>query len=253
MLRKFLQATRNYFCQRQKKTNFLMPVEFEKRDIKIFDYVINNQLTMVSEERLIATIQACKYAILNEIPGDFVECGVWRGGNSIAAKLLFEAYGSNKKVILMDTFAGMTEPTELDETTRHKTPAKMRFQKEQKESHNGWCYASLEEVKENFTKASAGPVGVEYIVGDITETLLTTKGLPSEISILRLDTDWYESTKFEMEVLYPLLSSGGVLIVDDYGHWNGARKAIDEYFDNNPAKRPLLQYTDYTGRMGIKK
>ena len=172
-----------------------MPVEFEKRDIKIFDYVINNQLTMVSAERLIATIQACKYVILNEIPGDFVECGVWRGGNSIAAKLLFEAYGSNKKVILMDTFAGMTEPTELDETIRHKIPAKKRFQKEQKESHNGWCYASLEEVKENFTKAGAGPVGVEYVVGDITEILLTTKGLPSEISILRLDTDWYESKK----------------------------------------------------------
>lgn len=253
MLRKFLKATRNYFCQRQKNSSFLMPVEFEKRDIKIFNYVINNQLTMVSAERLIATIQACKYVVLNEIPGDFVECGVWRGGNSIAAKLLFEAYGSNKKVILMDTFAGMTEPTELDETTRHKISAKKRFQKEQEESHNGWCYASLEEVKENFTKAGAGPVGVEYIVGDITEILLTTKSLPSKISILRLDTDWYESTKSEMEVLYPLLTSGGVLIVDDYGHWNGARKAIEEYFNNTAVKSPLLQYTDYTGRMGIKQ
>ena len=231
MLRKLLQATRNFFDQRQRNTNTLMPVEFEKRDIKIFDYVINNQLTMVSAERLIATIQACKYVILNEIPGDFVECGVWRGGNSIAAKLIFEAYGSNKKVILMDTFAGMTEPTEWDESTRHKTPAKKRFQEEQKESHNAWCYASLEEVKGNFTKAGAGPIGVEYIVGDITETLRTTKGLPSEISVLRLDTDWYESTRSEVEVLYPLLTSGGVLIVDDYGHWNGARKAIEEYFD----------------------
>lgn len=228
------------------------PVEFKENDVSIFNYVINNQLTIVSAERLIATIQACKYVILNEIPGDFVECGVWRGGNSIAAKLMFEAYGSNKKVILMDTFAGMTEPTESDKTTKHKTPAIKRFQERQKESHNTWAYASLEEVKENFTKAGVGPVGVEYIVGDVTETLRTTKNLPSEISILRLDTDWYESTKSEMEILYPRLTSGGVLIVDDYGHWDGARKAIEEYFNDNSIKRPLLQYTDYTGRMGVK-
>ena len=252
MIKKLLQSAQKIFDHRQGEPKSLVPVEFEENDVKIFDYVIKNNLTMVSPQRLIATIQACKYVVSNEISGDFVECGVWRGGNSIAAKLVFESYGSNKNVILIDTFAGMTEPTVWDETTRHSIPAKKRFLEAQKEDHNSWCYASLEEVKNNFARAAAGPEGVKYIAGDIVETLHTTEDLPLEISVLRLDTDWYESTKSAMEVLYPLLTSGGVLIIDDYGHWDGARKAVEEYFSTKPEKRPLLQYTDYTGRMGIK-
>ena len=75
------------------------------------------------------------------------------------------------------------------------------------------------------------------------------KNLPEKISILRLDTDWYESTKIELEVLYPRLMSGGFLIIEDYGHFKGFRKAVDEYFKDN---MPYLHYVNYTCRLIIK-
>ena len=74
---------------------------------------------------------------------------------------------------------------------------------------------------------------------------------PTAVALLRLDTDWYLSTKHEMEHLYPRLSAGGVLIVDDYGHWDGARQAVEEYFLTHGDK-PLLARTDYTGRLAVK-
>ena len=88
------------------------------------------------------------------------------------------------------------------------------------------------------------------IQGDVAETLLESKNLPEKIAILRLDTDWYESTRIELERLYPLLEPGGVLIIDDYGHFDGARKAVDEYFK---AERPWMHYVDYTCRLILKK
>ncbi len=233
---------------------FAAPVEFEKTDVEIFRYVFKNKLTGVSPERLIATIQACKYAVLSDIDGDFVECGVWRGGNAIAAKLVFEAYGSDKSVILFDTFAGMTEPTEFDKTEFSNLSAQVRFARSRRDNYNDWAYASLDDVKRNFENASIDTRGVKYVEGDVIDTLAARQNLPSNISVLRLDTDWYESTKAEMNALYPLLSPGGALLIDDYGHWQGARKAIEEYFEiNGDQKCPLLQYTDYTGRMGIKR
>lgn len=86
---------------------------------------------------------------------------------------------------------------------------------------------------------------VILIEGDVLETLVKTQNIPGKISVLRLDTDWYESTKKELEVLYPKLAVGGVLMIDDYGYWGGAKKAVDEYFADIP--RPFLQYTDSAG------
>ena len=74
---------------------------------------------------------------------------------------------------------------------------------------------------------------------------------PKEIALLRLDTDWYESTLHELEHLYPRLVSGGVLIIDDYGHWRGAREAVDEYIDKHKLKL-FLTRIDYTGRLCVK-
>ena len=229
------------------------PVEFTARDVEILQYVLSNGLTMVSRQRLFATIQACKYVVANRIEGDFLECGVWRGGNALAAKMVFEAYDSDKQVHLFDTFAGMTEPTDHDTTSRSNIDANQSFAKFHSRGRSGWCYASLDDVRSNFMAAGVDLNGVSFVQGDVMETLLDTPRLPDRIAVLRLDTDWYESTQKEMAVLYPRLVPGGVLITDDYGHWDGARKAIDQFFEENPEyDRPLLQYTDYSGRMGIK-
>ena len=181
-----------------------------------------------------------------------VACGVWRGGNSIAAKMIFEEYKSDRKVFLFDTFAGMTEPTAEDMTVKDQKSAMAKFLDSDKGDYNDWCYASLEDVQQNFVKAGLDHNNVSFIKGDVVQTLAEQANLPEKIAVLRLDTDWYESTKAEMAVLYPLLENRGAFIVDDYGHWDGARRAIEEYFDTSEHKRPLMQYTDYTGRMGIK-
>ena len=230
-----------------------VPVEFDQRDVEIFRYVLDKKLTMVPPQRLIATIQACQYVVRNNIDGDFVECGVWRGGNALAAKLIFEARRSKKRVILFDTFAGMTEPLDWDKTCWENKSPKREFLENQRDGYNEWCYASLEEVAQNFKDARVDLKDVTFVKGDVLKTLSVSENLPCRIAVLRLDTDWYESTRKEMEVLYPLLSGGGVLLIDDYGHWDGSRKAIEEFFEcNSVHRKPLLQYTDYAGRMGVK-
>lgn len=229
------------------------PVEFSKRDLDVLHHVLDRRLTMGSRERLIATIKACKHAVQAQIDGDFTECGVWRGGNSIAAKLTFENYGSDKKVWLFDTFTGMTPPTDEDFSRFADRSAAERFRNAQRDGQNEWCFASLEDVKANFEEAKADLSGVRFIAGDVIETLADERNLPSRISVLRLDTDFYNSTKAELDVLYPRLSVGGSLLIDDFGHWDGARRAVEEYLATlPPGARPLLHLTDYSGRMGVK-
>lgn len=91
---------------------------------------------------------------------------------------------------------------------------------------------------------------IVFIKGKVEDTLIK-EAQPEKISLLRLDTDWYESTKAELEHLFPKLEKEGVLVIDDYGHWQGARKAVDEYFSKNKINI-LLNRVDYTCRMGIK-
>lgn len=226
-------------------------IELAADEVELIKYVLDSELTMTSMPRLVNTLKSCKYVVENNISGDFVECGVWRGGNGILAKKIFEALGSDKKVFMFDTFEGMTEPAEVDVNARSKEHAREQYNEALTSSHSGWCYASLDDVKNNCRQAGIDLNGIEFIKGDVCETLGSDKNLPAKISVLRLDTDWYESTKKELETLYPLLTRRGVLIIDDYGYWEGARKAVDEYFMSSQYK-PLLNVVDYTGRSAIK-
>jgi O-methyltransferase len=225
------------------------PVEISEADISMFQYVRTNRLSTSTDERLFATIMACRYVIEQRIEGDFVECGVWRGGNSVLAAGVFKSMKSGRATWLFDTFAGMTAPTENDVNFRGEV-ADSKFKASQREGYNDWCYASLDEVSANFEKAELLSSQVRFVKGDVAQTLANSGNLPKAIAVLRLDTDWYESTKVELEILYPRLATGGVLIVDDYGHWGGARKAVDEYFAQD--RRPFFQYIDQTGRIAVK-
>jgi O-methyltransferase len=229
--------------------DFVLPVEFTKRDIEIFNYVWDNRLTMGLPQGLTAAMIAAKHAALANIPGDFVECGVWRGGLSLAAKLLFEEYCPQKKVWLFDTFAGMTRPSEFDRPAFDRFDAAEAFSEQRRDGFNAWCYASLDDVRENFERAGADLSGVRFVKGDVAATLHDERNLPETISVLSMDTDFYESTKVQLDVLYPRLSRGGPLLIDDFGYWEGVRKAVEEYFGD---QMPLLYYTDLSGRMTIK-
>lgn len=227
------------------------PVEFSPVEREVFRYVRDHDLSMVSDERLYATILACRHVIDQQIPGDFVECGVFKGGNALIAAWLFKARGERRKVWLYDTFRGMTKPTEHDrETTRDGLPAMIEYSQKDRGDHNEWVFCPIEQVQAHFRDAGLLDDQVVFVQGDVLQTLRDTR-VPAHVSVLRLDTDWYESTKVELEVLYPRLAVGGVLLIDDYGHFTGAQQATDEYFSGQKRK-PLLNYVDYTGRVGVK-
>jgi O-methyltransferase len=171
----------------------------------------------------------------NNVPGDFVECGVWKGGIVLAISEYLSYHNMlDRKVWLYDTFAGLTEPTDVDFELRrnNKVSTKEIWQGQKIDDHtNAWCYGSLNEVKNNMSRTSFPQDNIVYVIGDICETLKVDENVPNRIALLRLDTDWYDSTKAEMEYLYPKVVDNGVVIVDDYNYWNGSRKAVDEYLD----------------------
>jgi len=206
--------------------------------------------TMTSVERLYSVYKSVEYIIKNNISGDFIECGVWKGGSSMMMALsLLENNITNKKIYLYDTFEGMTEPTEKDIDLSKKN-AKIKYEnKKNPKSGSDWCRSEMDEVKENLYSTAYPKENIIFVKGKVEETI--PKTIPGKIALLRLDTDWYESTKHELQHLYPLLSKNGVLIIDDYGHWLGCRKAADEYFLAQNIN-PLLNRIDYTGRIMIK-
>jgi O-methyltransferase len=209
-------------------------------------------ISMASPQRLYATLSSTKYIIANKIPGAFVECGVWRGGNTaVMCRTLINYKEAHREIYLFDTFSGMTEPTDFDYDSTGGS-AKIQLSVTQKNDGNSiWCIASLDDVKKNISDTAYPSNLVHYVEGDVVKTLEIDANLPESIALLRLDTDWYESTKKELEVLFPRLVKGGVCLVDDYGHWQGARKALDEYLAAHGIF-PLMHVTDYTGRAFIK-
>lgn len=205
---------------------------------------------MTSVERMYAMYMATEYVINANIVGDIVECGVWKGGSSmIAALTMRNLKSTRRKIYLYDTYAGMTEPTWFDESFDSTNPAFGYWKKNMSGVINKWCYSSLNEVRLNLFSTGYPRTKLMFVEGDVEKTI--PKTMPRKISLLRLDTDWYKSTYHELNYLYPLLSPGGVLIVDDYGHWKGARRAVDEYLKENKI-RILLNRIDYTGRIAIK-
>jgi O-methyltransferase len=189
--------------------------------------------TKTSEARLMAWIEACASINAYGPEGDVVECGVWRGGNIIAARKIL----SGRVCWLYDTFNGMTAPSVED-----GSKAQWLYD-EKKKAGRPFSACSRSDMEEAFRVAGILDHRFLRIVpGDVLETLKNASNLPEKIALLRLDTDWYASTKFELDVLYPRLAPGGTLIIDDYGHWLGARRAVDEYFDG----RVEIKSIDYT-------
>jgi len=202
--------------------------------------------TMTSVERLYALYQAVAYVIAADVPGDIVECGVWRGGSSMMSALTLQELGCRRPIWLYDTFEGMPPPGEKDVRYSGESAQTLLESAERVPgAFNEWAWATLDDVQRNM--GSTGYDAFEYVAGPVESTI--PANAPEQIALLRLDTDWYDSTKHEIEHLYPRLAEGGVLIIDDYGHWEGARRAVDEYFIDRPI---LLNRIDYTGRIAVK-
>ena len=155
--------------------------------------------------------------------------------------------GDGRRLWLYDTFEGMPAPGTADVGVRGEDAAK-EWQRNQRGDINEWCYAPIEEVRANMLATGLAADRLELVRGLVEETIPAR--VPDKIALLRLDTDWYESTRHELVHLFPRLSPGGVLIIDDYGHWEGVRKAVDDYLSEHGV-RLLLHRIDYAGRIAI--
>ena len=170
------------------------------------------------------------------IPGDIVELGVWKGGVSCLmamAQLQTGAEtGFGRRLWLFDTFEGMPKPTQLDDRraqrlwqritngTLQRAPGSVRDKK--------WAYSPIDEVRSTMARTGYPSNQISFVKGKVEDTLPTTT-LPKSIALLRLDTDWFESTKVELDMLWPLLSPGGWMYVDDYSAFLGSRRAVDRW------------------------
>ena len=206
-------------------------------------------LTQTSPERIYALCHAVRHLTTHRIPGAIVECGVWKGGSMMAvARTLMEQGDCTRRLFLYDTFEGMTAPGKFDVDYLGAHASVVEAELGVGKPGFRWNYVPLEEVKQAVLSVGYPAERIRFVKGKVEETLPAQA--PEQIALLRLDTDWYESTRHEMETLFPRLSRGGVLIIDDYGHFEGARKAVDEYLQEHNI-RILLHRIDYTGRIGI--
>ena len=200
--------------------------------------------TLTSMQKLLPLVDAVRYTAEHEIPGAAVECGVWRGGSMQAvAWTLLDAGVDDRDLHLYDTFEGMSEPTGADVQTSSRAKAADLLAR-----GKARCIADLDDVRLGMSETGYPSERIHFHQGKVEDTI--PEQAPEQISLLRLDTDWYESTKHEFEHLYPRLSPGGVLIIDDFGSWDGARKATLEWLEESG--EPLLLVPIGAARIAVK-
>ena len=214
----------------QETSASLIPTGFNRLFQKV------RPLTMVSYARLRGLHQAVKYVASRGVPGDIVECGVARGGSAGVLGLTLQQLGVKRELWLFDTFQGLPRPSQDDPDF------------EIADLYTGKCLGSVEDVR-----ASLAQLGVRenlhFVPGLFQDTL---PGSPvSSIAVLHVDGDWYESVKVCLESFYDKVSVGGIIQFDDYAHWAGARKAVDEFFGKRGI-RPELRKLDFAGRQMVK-
>lgn len=222
-------------------------VEASDEELREFEKI--NIISLTSQPNKWSLIQSLKHVKYNNLEGDIVETGVFKGANLILINNFLKKFNIDKKIFAYDTYSGQSEPTDLDFDIKG-TSMKKKFS-DYKEKNLIPVYCSLDDVKGYIKKYSKNDLDqLIFIEGKVEDTLIEEKNLPSKISLLRLDTDFYESVKISLEILYPRLVSGGVLIIDDYGYCKGAKIAVDNFFKDK--KNIWMHRVDYTCRLIIK-
>jgi O-methyltransferase len=203
--------------------------------------------TMTTAPRIAALCDGVEHVVAQDVEGALVECGVWRGGSVMAMALTLLRLGAaDRDLYLFDTFSGMPGPGDRDESSPYDGYS---IHRRWKRAGANWNRVSADTVRSAVESTGYPPERIRLVPGRVEETL--PRQAPERVALLRMDTDWHASTRHQLEHLYPRLSLGGVLIVDDYGHYAGARQAVEEYFAEHGA-RPMLTRIDYTGRIAVK-
>jgi O-methyltransferase len=213
-------------------------------------YQMCKDYTMTTIEASYSIYKSIEYLLHNNVQGDFVECGVWRGGSCMFIAFTLLHFGEkNKKIYLYDTFSGMTEPQNIDVDFMGHSAKELLSQAKKIQKFDITACADIEDVRSNLYSTGYPEENIIFVQGKVEETIPQT--IPEKICLLRLDTDWYQSTYHELRYLYPIVSQGGIIIIDDYGHWRGAKYAVDSYLEQNGINI-LLNRIDYTCRLGLK-
>ena len=208
--------------------------------------------TMTSLERLYSLHKCAEYIAAAGIAGDLAECGVWRGGSCMLMALgLIRAGDTGRHIYMYDTFEGHPRPDPDKDVDLWGNRGIDEWRRQEEAGTLGeWGVASLAEVRGNLLSTGYPAERLIFVQGMVETTV--PGNTPANLALLRLDTDWYESTRVALQHLYPKLAEGGVLIIDDYGHYRGQRQAVDEYFAEI-GEKPLLHRIDYSCRVMVKR
>lgn len=193
--------------------------------------VFVEEYTMVSPSRLAALERGVRAVVREGVPGDVVECGTARGGSAALMALWLKRLDSPKKVFVFDTFEGLPPPTAEDPDFERAV------------QFTGLCRGELDEVKDLFRRLGVLDRAV-FVKGKFQDTLPTFEAPP--VALLHLDADWYESTMVCLNHLWDRVSPGGIVQLDDYGSWEGCKKAADEFL----AARGVTEAPRYIDRQG---
>jgi hypothetical protein len=192
--------------------------------------------TMCSNARLRALFDGVTYIVRDQIAGDLVECGCARGGSAALMALAQKRLGESRRLWLLDTFEGLPAPSRENPDY------------ELANLFTGSCVGTIDEVRALFRKLDVDR-DVQFVKGLFQDTLPSAD--IHHIALLHIDGDWYESVKICLETLYDKVVPGGIIQFDDYGYWQGARRAVDEFFAEREMKISL-QRVDYSGRSFLK-
>ena len=211
--------------------------------IALFPKIEKHTLTtMVGPESTWALYKSVEYIVKNNIPGDIVECGVWNGGSMLLVAMALIHFGdTSRKLYLYDTFAGMPRPDDIDRSS-DGIPALATWENFAANGKVMGYGGTVDMVRDVLRYSTYPDEKMVFVEGLVEDTLPAWR--PDQVSILRLDTDFYRSTLHELIYLYPVLSSGGILIIDDYGAFQGSRAATDQYIAQNNLKVFLSRVND---------
>lgn len=206
-------------------------------------YLVEKNISMTSAVNLSYTAFLADQIVKNSISGDFCEIGVWRGGHLVAAKIGFG--NQNRKLFGFDTFNGMTNPNQNEYNLNSGKTAFERY--EELEMGKGWRSPSANEVIKNCTSLGVRESDLVLYEGDICELVRNPNfEFTNEISILRVDVDWEEPTKVSLNTFYKWVNHNGIVIIDDYGSWSGAKSAVDQFRFENKINSPMIHLCDST-------
>jgi O-methyltransferase len=207
--------------------------------------------TMTSIERLYSLYKCVEYLGASGIPGDLAECGVWRGGSCMLMALaLLRQRDTTRRIFMLDTFEGHPRPDAEKDIDIWGNRAVDEWQRREASGQGReWGFASIAETQANLTSTGYPRDRLMFVEGMVERTVPDVR--TERLALLRLDTDWYHSARAALHHLYPKLVPGGVLIIDDYGHYKGQREAVDAYF-REIGCTPLLHRIDYSCRVMVK-